>query len=128
MVDTYRARRRVKMAPDTWRDPPALVPEAHTWYRRESIEHTGVIEAAKDVDEAEFRAAVEQYCPELADRIYELTGMDGTPLTGSHKTPRPKPAGVQPVKSTAKKAAAKKATAEPSDETSDTPSDEQPED
>jgi hypothetical protein len=114
MVDTYRARRLVKLAPDVWRYPPDLVPEAHTWYRRESIEHSGLIEEAKDVDEAEFRAAVEQYCPDLAETIYSLTGLDGTELVGPHKTPR-----AAPAKKTAAKKAPAKAAAKAAEKTSD---------
>jgi len=122
MVDTYRARRRVKIGADLWRDPPELVPEAHTWYRRDSIEHTGMIEAAKDVDEQEFRDAVERYCPELADTIYSLTGLNGTDLVGPHKTPRGAPKKAPAKKASPKKTADKTAdtTAE---QTADTPTD-----
>jgi len=109
MVDTYRARRRVKIGPELWREPGELVPEAHTWYRRESIEHTGMIVAAKDVPEDEFRAAIAQHCPELAAQIYELTGLDGTALTGAQGTPIAKPpAPAKPAAKPVKKAAAKK--------------------
>lgn len=102
-VNTYRARRRVKIAPDRWREPGELVPEAHTWYRVDSMLHTGMLSADPDVPEAEFRAAVQRYAPELAERIYSLSGVDGTALLGAHNTPRP--ARTAPAKSGPKRGA-----------------------
>ena len=87
MVATYRARRRLQMSSDTWREPGELVPEAHTWFRLDSYLHTGHIVEA-EVDEAEFRQAVREYCPQLAERVLDLAGLAGAQLEGPRKTPR----------------------------------------
>lgn len=86
-VPTFRARYRLDIG-ENFREPGELVPEAITWFRRESYEHTGRIIAAQ-VPMAELQAAVEQYCPELATQIYELSGVtDGVITEGPQSKPR----------------------------------------
>lgn len=92
-VETYRARRRLQINSNTWREPGELVPEAHGWPRVESYLHTGWLEEAK-VSPDEFAQAVQEHAPEQKDRLFELAGLsEGVVLQGPHKTPRavPKP-------------------------------------
>ena len=86
MIATYAARRRIKIDPKRWREPGELVPEAHTWFRVDSYLHTGWLSQVR-VEQAELRAAVETFCPTLGAQIYQLTGLDGTALTGAHRSP-----------------------------------------
>lgn len=87
MVDTYQARRRLKMAPDVWREPGELVPEAHTYFRLDSWLHTGYL-IEVEVSEKDFRAAVKKFCPDLAKEIDLKAGLaPDVRLTGPHKTP-----------------------------------------
>jgi len=88
MVNTYRARRRIKVAPDRWREPGELLPEAHLIFRMESLLHTGQIVEAKDVPDEEFRAAVQRFCPEQAEQIFDRVGLTGASLRGPRSTPR----------------------------------------
>lgn len=60
MAVTYRARRRIKLSPTEWREPGELVPEAHTWFRPESLEHTGFLQAV-EVDDDELEQALGEY-------------------------------------------------------------------
>lgn len=99
MVDTYRARYRLDLGGGRWREPGELVPEAHTWFLVEAYLHTGRIVEAQ-VSEAELRAAIAKFCPELEDRIIEHAGIpaEDVVLEGPHRTPRqrrPKPAEVK---------------------------------
>lgn len=87
MIKTYRARRRLKMLPDVWREPDELVPEAHTWFRVDSWLHTGYMTEA-EVTEDEFLAAIERFCPELLQQLSELVGLDGSVLTGPRQMPK----------------------------------------
>jgi hypothetical protein len=96
MIQTYRARYRLQMAPGVWREPTGpdglgeLVPEAHTWFRVDSWLHQGQITEA-EVSEEDFRAAVEKYCPDLAERIYELVGLGDNLVSGVREIPHVKP-------------------------------------
>lgn len=81
MVATYRARRRIKLSPTSWREPGELVPEAHTWFRVESWAHTGWLEEV-DVDEDELEAALgERLDADTAAKVRSQLGLDGTPVT-----------------------------------------------
>lgn len=86
-VKTYKVRRRLQMQPGVWREAGELVPEAHTWWRVDSWEHTGQIELV-DVDEAELRAAIDKFCSDQGEKIRELTGLGDAVLLGDRKTPR----------------------------------------
>lgn len=87
LVHTYRARRRPEITPGNYREPGELVPEAHTWRLVLSLLHTGMLTEA-DVPVDEFRTAVDTFCPELAERIYFLTGLeDGVVLQGLQNSP-----------------------------------------
>lgn len=95
-VATYRARRRIRLTPDRWREPGELVPEAHLWFRVDSWAHTGWLEEF-EADEADLEAAIKQFLKgEDADRVRSLTGLDGTPVTG-RGGPRP---GYTPARKT----------------------------
>ena len=104
-VATFRARRRLDIHPG-FREPGELVPEAHTWFRRESWLHTGYLEEAT-VGEKEFRAAVHKYVKDKDEvaSILERAGLDdnvrlegpmGMPYR--HTTPAP----LKPAKAPAK--------------------------
>lgn len=88
MVDTYRARRRLKVTPEHWREPGELLPEAHLIFRLDSLLHTGMITEAKGIEDQEFQEAVQRYCPEQAEQIFDLVGLTGAGLTGPRNTPR----------------------------------------
>jgi hypothetical protein len=126
IVNTYRARRRIQMAPGVWREPDELLPEAAAWVRVDAYLHGGYIVKA-EVSEKEFTAAVKKFCPEQVDWLTDLADLNQeVDLYGPHNSPRrlinldkphtaavvkPEPAKVAPVKAPAKKAAAKKAPA-----------------
>lgn len=86
-VKTYKVRRRLQMQPGVWREADEMIPEAHTWWRVDSWAHTGQL-AEVEVDEAEFREAIDKFCPELGDKIRELTGLGEAALQGDRKSPR----------------------------------------
>jgi hypothetical protein len=69
-VETYRVRRGRLRIGDGLRTPGDLVPEAHTWWRREAYVRQGLLEKV-EVDDGELMAAVEQYMPdsELASAL-----------------------------------------------------------
>lgn len=85
-VRTYRARRRLKMTPTHWREPGQLVPEVVTWFRIDDSLHTGRLIQVQ-VSPEEFEAAIAEFCPQLGDRIRELTGLNGERLRGLHRSP-----------------------------------------
>lgn len=106
-VTTYAARRRLKIAPG-WREPGELVPEAHTWMRRDDWLHTGYLQAVT-VSEADFRAAVAQYAPDSAETILERSGVDegvhligpqNSPVRHTARKPTKAPAPLKPAKAT----------------------------
>jgi hypothetical protein len=74
-VQVYVARRRLKMGPDTYREPEErrtgqegqLVPEAHLWVRHESWLHTGYLRL-KEVTVAELDAAFAEFAVPAADQ------------------------------------------------------------
>ena len=74
MIDTFKVRRRCLIA-DQWREYGELVPEGHTWRIIESEVASGALERVQ-VSEADFEAAVQQYCPELAEEIYAREGLE----------------------------------------------------
>jgi hypothetical protein len=74
VIDTYRVRRRCLVA-DRWREYGELVPEAHTWRLVESEVATGSIERTR-VSGQEFSDAIERFCPELADELHALFGVE----------------------------------------------------
>lgn len=87
MVATYKARYRLNMGTG-FREFGQLVPEAHTWFRRESYLHTGRL-AETTVPKEEFLAAVDEFCPELKERLIPIVGLDpDVVLNGPHRTPR----------------------------------------
>lgn len=86
-VKSYKARRRLQMAPGVWREPGELVPEAYTWWRLESWVHTGNLEEV-EIEEDELRAAIEQFCPEQGEKIRELAGLSEAVLEGPRNAPR----------------------------------------
>lgn len=102
MVDTYRARRRIQMAPGVFREPDDLLPEAAAWVRVDAYVHGGFITKA-EVTEAEFNAAVKKFCPEQSDWLTDLADLNQhVNLYGPHNSPRglialDKPAQVKPV-------------------------------
>lgn len=91
-VDTYRVVRRCRVG-DGFRENGELIPEAHTWFAVEHYLHTGELEEAPDVDETEFVAAVDTFCPELAADILARLGIDPPAQLGSntHASPRSAP-------------------------------------
>lgn len=87
-VETFRVRRDQHMGGGVYRTYGELIPEAHTFFAHEHLLHTGEIEDT-EVEEAEFRAAVEQYCPELAEQIYDRVGLsDDVAVQGPQNSPR----------------------------------------
>lgn len=98
MVNTYAARFRLMMAPGVYREHGELVPEAHLWRVKESWVHAGKL-ADTTVPEAEFKAAVKQYCPEQADAVLFAAGVgEGVTLMGPNLTPvRRAPAPTKPA-------------------------------
>jgi hypothetical protein len=93
---TYAARRRIKVAPDTWREPDQLLPEAVTYFRLDSWLHTGMIKEVQ-ATEAEIRAAIEEHgLADLEDEILAKTGVTAD-LTGPHFTPRGMKAPAAPA-------------------------------
>ncbi len=95
MIDTYAARFRLMMAPGVFREFGQLVPEAHAWRVKESWLHAGKLSEAT-VTEADFRAALAEYCPEQADALLVLAGVGkditlmGAPKTPIRRAPAPK--------------------------------------
>ena len=67
MVRTYEAGRILTIG-DSYRQPGELVPEAVTWFRLMNIVHMGYLKSV-EVSIADFNAAVQKYCPELAEEI-----------------------------------------------------------
>lgn len=91
VVDTFRVVRRQDMG-GSFREHGELLPEAHLYFAAAHWVHTGGVEEAKDVPEAEFRAAVEKYCPDKAEEIYERVGLvDDVYLEGDGHSPRAEP-------------------------------------
>lgn len=98
MVKAYVARRRLKIAPGVYREPPMkgdptapanLVPEAVLWNRVDSFVHGGFL-VEQEVSEAEFRTALDLYVPEGRERgfILDRVGLtDDVILTGPHSSP-----------------------------------------
>lgn len=92
IVSTYVARRRLKMAPNVWREPGQLVPECVLWVRWESHLHVGNIRETK-VPAAEFEEALGLANPPLTEldivRIREHHGQGDfdNGVSGLHKTP-----------------------------------------
>lgn len=82
MVTTYIARRRLKMAPEIWREPDQLVPEAVLWPRYESWLHTGHIREV-EVEVEAFESALEDAQPPLTElektRIRDITSVEHAP-------------------------------------------------
>jgi hypothetical protein len=68
-VNTYRAARTLKINGEK-RWPGQLVPEASLWLRVGNFTHTGYLKE-EQVPENEFDQAVQEYCPDLADRLAE---------------------------------------------------------
>lgn len=90
MVDTFRIVRRQQIDATRWRENGELLPEAHAYVDPDHLEHTGEIVAAPGVDEAEFRAAVAEYCPSYAEVIFENVGLgEGTPQASGAPRLRP---------------------------------------
>lgn len=86
-VTSYRARRRLTIG-DGFREPGEPAPEAITWFRLDSYLHTGYIVEAK-IEDDELIAWVTQFCPELAQQVFDLSGLPyDVDLQGPHKTPR----------------------------------------
>jgi hypothetical protein len=74
MIDTYLARRPCTIGRET-RDPGLPVPEAHLWRLTDGLVTNGVLEPTQ-LSEADFEKAVEEYCPDDADAIYDLLGLE----------------------------------------------------
>lgn len=85
-IKTYRSVRRPLIG-TAHREHGELVPEAHTWPLIDSLVHSGVL-AEAEVEEEEFRAAVERHCPELAERVLAAVGL---PVAEPEPEPARKP-------------------------------------
>lgn len=91
VVDTYRVIRRQDMGGGRWRENGELLPEAHLFFAAGHWVHTGSIEEVK-VSEADFREAVQEFCPDRAPYVYEAVGLaEGVISEGPHRTPRSAP-------------------------------------
>lgn len=93
MIDTYVSRRRLEIG-DSWREPDEPVPEAHTWRLVETLIRGGQLTKTQ-LSEADFRAAVQKYCPQDADAIYAVLGLTQVDVNVESKrsssTRKPKP-------------------------------------
>lgn len=82
LINTFRALRTLKIAGEK-RWPGQLVPEAHTWLRVGNFTHTGYLKEVQ-VPEAEFDAAVADFCPGLTEVL--ASKAKGTPVASSDDT------------------------------------------
>jgi hypothetical protein len=97
VIDTYKIRRPCLIGTRT-RDINELVPEAHLWRLVEGMVRGGRLSPAQ-VTEAEFAAAVDKYCPDVAAAIYDKLGLEPYELPVSTRRGRPK--GTRTVATTA---------------------------
>lgn len=73
-IKTYRAKRPLKMGLG-YRQPGELCPEMNDYLRVDNFVHSGYL-AEVWVTEDQFKEAVEQYCPELSDKLFSRVGIE----------------------------------------------------
>lgn len=73
-IESFRARKPMRIGLEQ-RQPGQLVPEAHTFNLVESLIHGGFL-VRQNVQEDEFRGAVEKFCPEMAIELSSITGVE----------------------------------------------------
>jgi hypothetical protein len=97
VIDTYKIRRPCLIGTAT-RDINELVPEAHLWRLVEGMVRGGRLVPVQ-VTEAEFAAAVDKYCPDVAAALYEKLGREPHEMPTTTRRGRPK--GTRTVVTTA---------------------------
>lgn len=115
-VKTYAARRRIKIGTE-FRDGPArtsmtptvdhLVPEAHLWFRQESLVHTGML-AEVEVPIEDLFAAFELRSIPSADCLAILARLglkNGVETLGAHHSPRTAPSRPRTTRTATKELA-----------------------
>lgn len=100
-VKTYRARRPVNMGAEGVRLPGQLIPEACAFYLLDSLIHVGKI-VAVEVPNAEFLAAIDQFCPDRKAELCAKAGLVDEPQPPAPPAPpaagRPAPGKPAPGK------------------------------
>lgn len=71
-IKTYRAKYPLKMG-ESIREPGELAPEMNAYLRVDNYIHTGRL-AEVWISGEEFEAAVMQYCPNEAEKLFALAG------------------------------------------------------
>lgn len=74
MIDTYKIR-RPSLIGHHIRGIGELVPEAHLWRLVDTLVRYGRL-LKVSVTEAEFMAAVDKFCPDEADVVYDAVGLE----------------------------------------------------
>jgi hypothetical protein len=90
-VQTYEAKRRLKVLPTLWIEPDTLIPQAVLWPRHEAFLHSGHMKEVHVTPE-QFEAAMDAAEPPLSERqqtrIRDYHGIGPSMgVTGQHRRP-----------------------------------------